>query len=75
MQLLLSLPICLSLKIFYYTFQWMLCGGVENSLIELVKKIEESGNDITIYMILEKGDFVKKIPEQVCKKQVVSKSL
>ncbi len=50
--------------------QWMLCGGVENALIALTKKIAEFGNDITIYMILEKGDFVKKIPEQVCKKQI-----
>jgi Glycosyltransferase len=57
------------MKIAFFV-QWMLCGGVENSLIELVKKIEESGNDITIYMILEKGEFVKKIPTQIHKSKI-----
>lgn len=56
------------MKIAFFV-QLMLCGGVENSLIELVKKIE-FGNDITIYMILEKGEFVKKIPTQIHKKKI-----
>lgn len=40
--------------------QWMLCGGVENALIALTKKIAEFGNDITIYMIFGKRGFCKK---------------
>ena len=45
--------------------QWMLCAGVENALITLSDKLVKSGNDVTIYVIKEKGEFLKKIPEGV----------
>ena len=45
--------------------QWMLCGGVENALIALSKELVERGNDVTVYLLKEKGDFIKKIPESV----------
>jgi glycosyltransferase involved in cell wall biosynthesis len=45
--------------------QWMLCGGVENALIALSNKLFENGNDVTIYVIDEKGEFIKKIPHNV----------
>lgn len=45
--------------------QWMLCGGVENALIALSDKLASAGNDVTIYVIKDKGEFLKKIPESV----------
>lgn len=45
--------------------QWMLCGGVENALIALSNELVNAGNDVTIYVIKEKGDFLKKIPNLV----------
>lgn len=45
--------------------QHMLCGGVENALISLSAKLAEQGHDVTIYVIKNKGDFMKKIPETV----------
>ena len=45
--------------------QWMLCGGVENALIALSNELVNAGNDVTIYVIKEKGDFLKKIPNSV----------
>lgn len=50
--------------------QWMLCGGVENALITLSNKLVENGNDVTIYVIVEKGEFIKKIPENVHLKKI-----
>lgn len=45
--------------------QWMLCGGVENALIALSDKLSKAGNDVTIYVIREKGAFLGKIPDSV----------
>lgn len=45
--------------------QHMLCGGVENALISLSAKLVEKGYDVTIYVIKNKGDFMKKIPTSV----------
>lgn len=45
--------------------QWMLCAGVENALITLSDRLVKSGNDVTIYVIQEKGEFLNKIPEGV----------
>ncbi len=45
--------------------QWMLCGGVENALIALANELINAGNDVTIYVIREKGTFLKKIPNSV----------
>lgn len=45
--------------------QHMLCGGVENALISLSAKLADQGHDVTIYVIKNKGDFMKKIPETV----------
>lgn len=42
--------------------QWMLCGGVENALISLAKKLQSEGHDVYIYAIKNEGEFVKKIP-------------
>lgn len=50
--------------------QWMLCGGVENALIALSNKLIENGNDVTIYVITEKGEFIKKIPPKVKVKKI-----
>lgn len=50
--------------------QWMLCAGVENALITLSKQLVKSGNDVTIYVIQEKGEFIKKIPEGVKLKSI-----
>ena len=50
--------------------QWMLCGGVENALIALSNKLIENGNDVTIYMIKEKGEFIKKIHHEVRSKKI-----
>lgn len=54
-----------SMKKIAFFVQWMLCGGVENSLISLAQELVKKGNDVTIYAIVKKGEFVKKIPEQV----------
>lgn len=45
--------------------QHMLCGGVENALLSLSAKLAEQGHEITIYMIKNKGDFMKRIPSTV----------
>lgn len=45
--------------------QWMLCGGVENALISLSNKLIEMGNEVTIYVIEEKGEFIQKVPPKV----------
>ncbi len=42
--------------------QWMLCGGVENTLITLCDKLDKKIYEITIYVIVEKGEFIDKIP-------------
>jgi glycosyltransferase involved in cell wall biosynthesis len=48
-----------------FLVQWMLCGGVENALISLTKELVDKGNNVTIYVIAPKGDFIDKIPEGV----------
>lgn len=50
--------------------QHMLCGGVENALIALSKKLTEAGNDVTIYVITKKGDFMSRIPACVHQKKI-----
>lgn len=45
--------------------QHMLCGGVENALISLSTRLAEQGHQVTIYVIKNQGDFIKKIPENV----------
>lgn len=45
--------------------QHMICGGVENALIALSSRLVRMGNDVTIYVIAEKGEFMRKIPTQV----------
>lgn len=45
--------------------QHMLCGGVENALISLSAKLAAQGHDVTIYVIKNRGDFMKKIPTNV----------
>lgn len=45
--------------------QWMLCGGVENALIALANVLVDKGNDVTIYVIEKKGEFIKRIPVTV----------
>lgn len=45
--------------------QWMLCGGVENTLITLCDKLDKKIYEITIYVIVEKGEFIDKIPSGV----------
>ena len=42
--------------------QHMLCGGVENALIALSCALIKAGNDVTIYVIQNTGDFIKKMP-------------
>ncbi len=41
----------------------MLCGGVENALITLSNELNKLGNQVTIYVIDEKGEFLTRIPE------------
>lgn len=45
--------------------QWMLCGGVENALVALSKELVKRGNNVTIYVIKEKGEFINKVPKEV----------
>lgn len=45
--------------------QHMLCGGVENALIALTDKLAEQGHEVTIYVIKNKGEFMRKIPSAV----------
>lgn len=45
--------------------QHMLCGGVENALISLSEKLSEQGHEVTIFVIKNKGDFMRKIPSTV----------
>lgn len=50
--------------------QHMLCGGVENSLIALTKKLKEQGKEITIYVVAEDGEFMSRIPDGVKMKKI-----
>lgn len=50
--------------------QWLLCGGVENALINLTEELVKRGNDVTIYVIKNKGDFVEKVPETIGFKEI-----
>lgn len=51
-------------KIVFFV-QWMLCGGVENALISLSTKLVDMGNEVTIYVIRKKGDFINKVPKTI----------
>lgn len=50
--------------------QWMICGGIENSLIALTKELVKKGNFVTIYVIKRKGKFIDRIPEGVILKEI-----
>lgn len=50
--------------------QWMLCGGVENTLITLSEELTKRGNNVTIYVIVDKGEFIDKIPDNVLLKKI-----
>lgn len=50
--------------------QHMLCGGVENALISLSTELNKLGNEVTIYVIEENGDFITRIPEGVKLKKI-----
>lgn len=50
--------------------QNMLCGGVENALINLSGELAKSGHDVTIYVIVDRGEFIEKIPKEVKKKTI-----
>lgn len=50
--------------------QHMLCGGVENALITLSNELNKLGNQVTIYVIDEKGEFLTRIPEGVELKKI-----
>lgn len=56
-------------KIVFFV-QHMLCGGVENALISLSKELYKEGNDVTIYVVVEDGDMMKRIPEGVKQKKI-----
>lgn len=45
--------------------QHMLCGGVENALISLTTKLAAKGNDITIYLIRNDGEFLNRINSDI----------
>ena len=55
----------MQMKKIAFFVQWMLYGGVENALIALTKELKRKGNDITIYVITNKGDFINKIPKDI----------
>ena len=45
--------------------QHMLCGGVENALISLSKMLVEQGNEVTVFVIRDYGEFTKRIPNDI----------
>ena len=45
--------------------QWLLCAGVEKALLNLSEELVNSGNDVTIYVIQKKGEFINDIPKGV----------
>lgn len=45
--------------------QWMLCGGVENALVSLTKELADQGHDITIFVISNEGEFIKKVEKPI----------
>lgn len=52
------------MKIAFFV-QWMLCGGVENALITLTDKLIEMGNEVSVYVIHVKGEFLFNLSEKV----------
>lgn len=50
--------------------QHMLCGGIENALITLTRRLVEKGYDVTVYVIAERGDFLAQIPKDVHLKKI-----
>ena len=48
----------------------MLCGGVENALLALANELDKRNNQISIFMIKEKGKFVDKIPSSIHKQTI-----
>ena len=45
--------------------QWLLCAGVEKALLNLSEELVNNGNDVTIYVIQKKGEFINNIPKGV----------
>ena len=41
------------------------CGGAENALIQLIKKLDKNEYDISLYVILGQGELIEKVPENV----------
>lgn len=56
-------------KIVFFV-QHMLCGGIENALITLTRRLAENGHDVTVYVIAERGDFLLQIPQKVHLKKI-----
>lgn len=50
--------------------QHMLCGGIENALITLTRRLAENGHDVTVYVIAERGAFLSQIPQEVHLKKI-----
>ena len=57
------------MKIAFFV-QHMLCGGVENALLALANELDKRNNQISIFMIKEKGKFVDKIPSSIHKQTI-----
>ena len=53
-----------------FFLQHLECGGVENALISLLKKIDLRNNKITVYLIEKSGNFLERIPENVDVKEI-----
>lgn len=57
------------MKIAFFV-QHLICGGVENSLLTLVKVLKERDCAITIYVIDKRGEFIEKLPDGVDLKEI-----
>ena len=40
-------------------------GGAENALIQLIKKIDKSEYDVSLFVVLGQGELIDKIPSNV----------
>lgn len=45
--------------------QHMLCGGVENALISVTERLSREGKWVTIFVITESGEFMRRVPDGV----------
>ena len=57
------------MKIAFFV-QHLICGGVENSLLSLVKVLKERDCAITVYVIDKRGEFIEKLPDGVDLKEI-----